>query len=162
MEPKLTKQERTQAAIDAKESRARKHLLSLHHCLARSDVMRIHHDMLIGEIEASGIEAFTAAKKVRFSAYLAFWFTGLAGVVERFEELTNSDSIPGDEDISKLITPEFKSVVKSFRNSVAHCSDHDDQRTLQLLDHERWVPDQAAALADAFHSYFAKNKARQP
>ena len=123
--------------------------------------MRIHHDMLVREIEASGIEAFTAAKKVRFGAYLAFWFTGLAGVVERYEELTNSDAIPGDEEISKLITPNFKSLVKRFRNSVAHCSDHDDQRTLQLLDHEPWVPDQATALAEAFHSYFAKNKPRQ-
>lgn len=124
--------------------------------------MRIHHNMLIVEMEASGIEAFTATKKVQFSAYFAFWFTGLAGVVERFEELTNGDSIPGDEEISKLITPEFKKRSEELSELRGALFAHDDQRTLQLLDHERWVPDQAAALADAFHSYFAKNKARQP
>ncbi|WP_313218435.1 hypothetical protein [Stenotrophomonas sp.] len=158
MERKLDKEERVRLAAADKASRTRKHLLSLHHCLARSDVMRHHHDALVAEISTEGMDAFTDVVKVRFFAYLAFWFTALAGVIERYEALRNSGSIPGDPAVDLLLTTEFKDIVKRFRNSVAHCSEYDDRRTLEFFDYEDKVPDHAALLATAFHAYLKKHK----
>ena len=143
-----------QAALEARR-RMRKHLVSLHHCLARSDVMRHHHDALIQEMtDSDDPSAFTNVKKARFSAYIAFWFTGLAGVIERYEQLRDKGAVPASSEIDVLLTDDFKDVLKPFRNSVAHCSDHDDHRTLEIFDHEATVPDQATAIAQAFHGYF--------
>ena len=148
----------TQAALDAGE-RTQRHLHSLHHCLVRSDVMRYHHNGLVQEmLDDDRPEAFNNVKKVRFMAYVAFWYTALAGVIERYEELRGKGAVPADPAIDSLLTEQFKAVVKPFRNSVAHCSDFDDLRTLALLDHEATVPDQAAAIADAFHAYFKVHK----
>lgn len=160
MESKLTKEDRVRRAATEKAGRTQKHLLSLHHCLVRSDVMRHHHDALVAEVSHEGMEAFTAIKKVRLFAYLAFWFTALAGVIERYEELRNSGSIPRDPEVDRLLTTEFKGIVKRFRNSVAHCADHDDQRTLEFFDHEAKVPDHATSLAAAFHAYIRKQKSQ--
>lgn len=147
-----------QAAVKSAE-RTQRHLHSLHHCLVRSDVMRYHHDGLVQEMLADDRpDAFSSVKKVRFMAYIAFWYTALAGVVERYEELRENGSVPADPRIDSLLTEEFKAVVKPFRNSVAHCSDFDDRRTLAILDHEATIPDQAAAIADAFHAYFKTHK----
>jgi hypothetical protein len=121
--------------------------------------MRYHHDGLVAEMEADpNPEAFNNVKKVRFVAYIAFWYTALAGVIERYEELRDKGAIPADPRIDSLLTEGFKNVVKPFRNSVAHCSDFDDRRTLQLFDHESTIPDQAAAMAEAFHAYFKAHK----
>jgi hypothetical protein len=146
------------AALDAAE-RTQKHLHSLHHCLVRSDVMRYHHNGLVQEmLDDDRPDAFNNVKKVRFMAYIAFWYTALAGVIERYEELRDKGAVPAEPAIDSLLTEEFKSVVKPFRNSVAHCSDFDDRRTIALLDHEARVTDQAAAIADAFHTYFKVHK----
>lgn len=146
------------AVLDAAE-RTQKHLHSLHHCLVRSDVMRYHHNGLVQEmLDDDCPDAFNTVKKVRFMAYLAFWYTALAGVIERYEELRDKGTVPADPAIDSLLTEEFKSVVKPFRNSVAHCSDFDDRRTMALLDHEATVPDQATAIAEAFHAYFQVHK----
>ena len=134
-------------------------LLSLHHCLARSDVMRHHHEALIKQmVKAEGPAAFNDLKKVRFGAYIAFWFTGLACVIERYEQLRNNSSIPSDVAIDNLITIKFKNTVRDFRNSVAHCSDFDDKRILKLYELESTVPDHAIALAKAFHAYLRIHK----
>jgi len=147
-----------QAAKEASE-RMRKHLHSLHHCLVRSDVMRYHHNGLVQEMLADDRpDAFNNVKKVRFFAYIAFWYTALAGVIERYEELRDKGAIPADSKIDSLLTERFKDVVKPFRNSVAHCSDFDDRRTLEIFDHESTVPDQAEAISDAFHAYFKTHK----
>ena len=146
------------AAANAAE-RTQNHLHSLHHCLVRSDVMRYHHDGLVQEmLDDDRPDAFNSVKKVRFMAYVAFWYTALAGVIERYEELCGKGAVPTDPAIDSLLTEQFKAVVKPFRNSVAHCSDFDDRRTLALLDHESTIPDQAAAIADAFHAYFKLHK----
>ena len=149
------KEERRAAAESAAVERRRRHCLSLLHCLSRSNVMRYHHDGLVLELSESG-EEFSDIKKVRFSAYIAFWFTALTGVIERYEHLRNSGALPPDEQIDSLLTEEFKAIVKPFRNSVAHCSDHDDSRTLRLYEVEHAVPDHAAALAGAFDSYLRR------
>jgi len=121
--------------------------------------MRYHHDGLVQEmIDDERPDAFNDVKKVRFIAYIAFWYTALAGVIERYEELRDKNSIPADSKIDSLLTEQFKNVVKPFRNSVAHCSDFDDRRTLEIFDHESTIPDQAAAVADAFHAYFKTHK----
>jgi hypothetical protein len=147
-----------QATHEAWE-RTQKHLHSLHHCLARSDVMRHHHDALVQEMtEADHPDAFNNVKKVRFMAYLSFWYTALSGVIERYEQLRDDGSIPADPDIDHLLTDDFKNIVKPFRNSVAHCSAYDDRRTLEIFEHEATVPDHAASLAQAFHSYFNTHK----
>lgn len=146
------------AALDAAE-RTQRHLHSLHHCLVRSDVMRYQHNSLVQEmLDDDRTEAFNNVKNVRLMAYLAFWFTALAGVIERYEELRDKGALPTNPAIDSLLTEEFKSIVKPFRNSVAHCSDFDDHRTIALLDQEATVPDQAAAIADAFHAYFKVHK----
>ena len=121
--------------------------------------MRYHHNGLVQEMtDAESPDAFNSVKKVRFLAYIAFWYTALAGVIERYEELRDKGAIPSDKNINLLLTEQFKNIVKPFRNSVAHCSDFDDQRTLQIFDHESTVPDQAAAIAEAFHAYFKIHK----
>lgn len=148
------------AALEAK-ARMHKHILSLHHCLVRSDVMRHHHDNLVHEmLETEDPAAFNDVKKCRFSAYIAFWFAGLTGVIERYEELREKGVIPRDNELDGLITDDFKDVVKPFRNSVAHCSDHDDRRTLEIFNHEATIPDQATKIAEAFHRYFSEHSER--
>lgn len=150
-----TKKKRAEDAAQKALSRQRKHLLSLHHCLARSDVMRHHHDGLVQEISTSDDPAaFNNVKKVRFAAYISFWFAGLSGVIERYEQLRNKEAIPSCPEIDTLLTDKFKDILKPFRNSVSHCSDHDDPRTLQLFEHKNIVPEQATAIANAFHKYF--------
>ncbi|OOG58248.1 hypothetical protein B0E47_05130 [Rhodanobacter sp. B05] len=121
--------------------------------------MRYHHDDLVREVLANdGPDAFNDVKKVRFMAYIAFWYTALAGVIERYEELRDKGAVPADPAVDSLLTEEFKNITKPFRNSVAHCSDFDDRRTLELFNHEPTIPDQAAAIADAFHTYFRVHK----
>lgn len=153
------KRDRTEKATLEAQKRMQKHLLSLHHCLVRSDVMRHHHDALVQEMtEADDLQTFTDVKKARFSAYLAFWFTGLVGVIERYEQLRDKKAIPPSPEIDRLLSESFKDVLKPFRNSVAHCSDHDDQRTLNLFGHVDTIPDRAAEIAQAFHTYFKKHR----
>jgi hypothetical protein len=121
--------------------------------------MRYHHDGLVQEmLDDDRTDAFNNVKKVRVMAYGACWYTALAGVIERYEELRAKGTVPADSALDSLLTEQFKAVVKPFRNSVAHCSDFDDRRTLALLDHEPTIPDQAAAIADAFHAYFKAHK----
>ncbi|HWT53250.1 MAG TPA: hypothetical protein VN066_00445 [Rhodocyclaceae bacterium] len=154
-----SKQARIDKAAQEAKVRAQKHLRSLHHSLVRSDVMRHHHDGLIHEVmKENDLNAFNSTRKSRFSAYIAFWFTGLTGVIERYEELRDKGAIPRCVDLDRLITTEFKDIVKPFRNSVAHCSDHDDRRTMELFSHEKTVPDQAAEIAKAFHRYFSLHR----
>lgn len=147
-----------QAAIEEAE-RMQKQLHSLHHCLVRSDVMRYHHNDLVQEmLDSESPDGFNDVKKVRFISYISFWYTALASVIERYEELRDKKTIPRDPVIDSLLTEEFKGVVKRFRNSVAHCSDFDDRRTLDIFNNEATIPDQAAAISDAFHAYFKTHK----
>src|SRR5713101_8030820 len=149
------KQERVARAQQEANVRRSKAIRSLAHCLGRSDVMRLHHDGLVHEmLEAGGGEHFTSAKKLRFAAYVCFWFAGLATVVERYQQLVANGTIPRSGEVSQLLTPEFIDLLKPFRNAVAHCSDHDDARVLQLLSEPHTIPDHAAAVALAFRKYF--------
>ncbi len=152
-EKKLARVE--QAKMEAAE-RHRKAIVSLAHCLSRSDVMRIHHDLLVKELADTGAE-FTIAKKVRFMAYTCFWFAGLAAVIERYQQLSTNGTIPVSESLYTLITEDFVDLLKPFRNAVSHCSDHDDQRVLNLFDQPNFMPDQAQQITDAFHIYFQEN-----
>ena len=153
------KRARIEKAVKEAEARMHKHILSLHHCLVRSDIMRHHHDNLVREmVEEKDPATFNDVKKCQFSAYIAFWFAGLTGVIERYEELRDREAIPCDNELDNLITSDFKGVVKPFRNSVAHCSDHNDRRTLELFNHETTAPDQATMIARAFHRYFSEHR----
>lgn len=148
------KRERAERAREEAAARRHKALVSLSHCLRRSDVMRIHHDALVYELmQEGGIDQFTDVKKHRFSAYVCFWFAGLATVIERFQQLVNSDTIPSSSKVADLLSPEFIDLLKPFRNAVAHCSDHDDERVLQLLGEPQTIPDHAAAVAHALQEY---------
>src|SRR5256885_2134951 len=88
--------------------RRQKAIVSLAHCLGRSDVMRIHHDALVNEmLAAGGIEHFTEVKKQRFATYVCFWFAGLATVVERFQQLVANGTLPPSDELSSLISTDF-------------------------------------------------------
>jgi len=151
------KKDRVARAQEEARARRSKAIRSLAHCLGRSDVMRFHHDGLVNEMLEAHAQ-FTTIKKLRFEAYVCFWFAGLATVVERYQQLVNSGIIPGSQKVSDLLTVEFIDLLKPFRNAVAHCSDHDDERVLQLLSSPNTVPDHAAAVALAFREYFAQEE----
>jgi hypothetical protein len=148
-----------QAQLDAAE-RKQKAIISLAHCLGRSDVYRLHHDSLVYEQFDNEEEEFTTVRKLRFVAYTCAWFSGLAAVIERFEELVNKGTIPKSDELAELITPDYVDLLKPFRNAIAHCSDHDDERILRLLDTPETTTDRAAELADAFKRYFKANSTR--
>jgi hypothetical protein len=152
-ETKLARIEK--AKVEAAE-RKRKAIVSLAHCLSRSDVMRLHHDLLVKELADTGA-GFTDAKKVRFMAYTCFWFASLAAVIERYQQLSTNGTIPTSGILSTLITDDFVDLLKPFRNAVAHCSDHDDQRVLNLFEQPNFMPDRAEQITDAFHTYFQEN-----
>jgi hypothetical protein len=153
------KQERVARAREEAEARRKKAIRSLAHCLARSDVMRLHHDILVRQTaEAVGEEPSGAITNQRLFAYVCFWFAGLAAVVERYQQLVNVGTIPDSEDVSRLLTSDFIDILKPFRNAVAHCSDHDDDRVFQLLGAPNTVPDQAAAVSLAFRKYFQEQE----
>ena len=147
------------AKREADECR-QKALHSLAHCLSRGDVMRHHHDALIKELANTG-QVFSDVKEARFAAYIWFWFVSLSAVIERFEQLVANGTIPKSDKLSSLLTKEFIDIVKPFRNAVAHCSDHDDQRVLNLLNQPHSVPDHAEAIALAFHAYFKEHTHHQ-
>ena len=110
--------------------------------------MRFHHDDLVQEmLDANSPTAFNDVKKARFSAYIVFWFSSLAAVIERYEQLKSSGTIPESVKVTALLDQNFKDVIKPFRNSVAHCSDHDDTRTLKLFELPHSIPDRAAFIA---------------
>jgi hypothetical protein len=153
-----TKQERIARAKQDASARCSKAIRSLAHCLGRSDVMRLHHDGLVHEMVEAGAEHFDSVKKQRFVAYVCFWFAGLATVVERYQQAVASGTIPNCEDVSELLTAEFIDLLKPFRNAVAHCSDHDDERVLRLLSEPHTVPDHATAVALAFRRYFRQQE----
>ena len=140
--------------------RRQKAIRSLSLCLSRSDVMRIHHDVLVKELADSGLE-FTDVKKARFAAYVCFWFATLAAVIERYEQVVSNGTIPRSDRLSSLLTKDFIDLLKPFRNAVAHCSDHDDQRVLNLLDHQHTIPDHAEQIAHAFQAYFKEHTDQQ-
>jgi hypothetical protein len=149
------KQERIAQAQKEANDRRMKAIHSLAHCLGRSDVMRLHHDSLVHEmLGAERKMPFTTAKKTRFSAYVCFWFASLATVVERYQQLVGNGTLPESPELSQLLTPDFIDLLKPFRNAIAHCSDHDDARVLQLLSDPHRTPDHAAAVARAFKMYF--------
>ncbi len=110
--------------------------------------MRFHHDGLVQEmLDADSPTAFNDVKKTRFAAYVVFWFSSLAAVIERYEQLLSSGTIPESAEVKALLDKDFKDVIKPFRNSVAHCSDHDDNRTLKLFELPHSIPDRAALIA---------------
>ena len=151
----MTKEERVARAAKQSAERQSKALRSLAHCLARSNVMRYHHDGLVLEmLDPADADAFTLVKKQRFAAYVCFWFAGLAAVIERHQELSRRGTIPAFAPLDGLLSEAFIDILKPFRNAVAHCSDHDDERVLALLGAAEVVPAQAAAIADAFRDYF--------
>lgn len=152
-EDKIIRVEKAKKELNERRQKA---LRSLAHCLSRSDVMRIHHDVLVKELADSGLE-FTDVKKARFAAYVCFWFASLAAVIERYEQLVSNGTIPRSEYLSSLLTKEFIDILKPFRNAVAHCSDHDDRRVLNLLDLHHTVPDHAEQIAHAFQAYFKEH-----
>ena len=78
-----------------------------------------------------------------------FWFAGLATVVERYQQLVANGTIPDSQDVSQLLTSEFIALLKPFRNAVAHCSDHDDARVLQLLNEPHTVPGEGRRRLDS-------------
>ncbi len=155
------KRTRVENAGSAEAERRQLAIVSLAHCLARCDIYRLHHDVLIQEVlAAGGVEHFTTAKKVRFAAYVFSWFAGLATVIERYQQLVSSGTIPQSEELGALLTSEYLDLLKPFRNAVAHCSDHDDGRVLALLDTPQTTPDVAAAMSEAFKRYFRLHSSR--
>ena len=155
------KRSRIEQARQEAADRRQKAMVSLAHCLGRSDVYRHHHDGLVHEMLADGgAAAFSNVKKLRFAAYVCSWFAGLAGVIERYQQLANNGTIPDSADLSQLITPEFVGLLKPFRNAASHCSDHDDERVLDLLSTPHTTPDRAAEIAEAFRAYFKLHSTR--
>ena len=152
----MDKQARIQIAKEEATARRKKTIASVAHCLSRSDVMRFHHNLLVQELVDTGAE-FSDAKKVRFAAYTCFWFAGLAAVIERFQKLTSNGTLPKSEQLSNMITDDFIDLLKPFRNAVAHCSDHDDRRVLNMLSRPDSVPDLAEQISDAFKKYFEEH-----
>ena len=151
------KKERVDRAEKEAAARRSKAIRSMGHCLGRSDVMRLHHNGLVNEMLVEGAE-FTEAKKLRFAAYVCFWFAGLAAVVERYQELVNDKTIMGSKKVSDLLTADFLDLLKPFRNAVAHCSNHDDDRVLKRLELPDKIPDHAAEVAAALREYFSQEE----
>jgi hypothetical protein len=148
------KRSRIEKARQEAADRRQKAIVSLAHCLGRSDVYRHHHDGLVHEMLANGgTAAFSTVKKLRFAAYVCSWFAGLAGVIERYQQLVSNGTLPESTELSRLITAEFIDLLKPFRNAVSHCSDHDDERVLDLLSTPHTTPDRAAEIAAAFRAY---------
>jgi hypothetical protein len=155
------KSERVESARLEAADRRQKAIVSLAHCLGRCDVYRLHHDALIHEVlAAGGSERFTDAKKLRFAAYVCSWFAGLATVIERFQQLVNAGTLPKSEELSTLISADYLDLLKPFRNAVAHCPDHDDERVLALLNTPFTSPDRAANISHAFKRYFELHSTR--
>jgi len=149
-----SKRARVEEAKRTGEARRQKALVSLSHCLSRSNVMRIHHDALVHELlTAGGIDHFSDVKKARFAAYVCFWFASLATVVERYQQLVRSGTLPASNKLDALLGEDFINLVKPFRNAVAHCSDHDDDRVLDLMNHPYGVPDRAELIANALREH---------
>ena len=94
-------------------------------------------------------------RKARFITYVSYWFTALAAVIERYQELSRKGTIPSNVDLDALLTDDMIDLVKPFRNAIAHCSDHDDDRVLSLLENAPTVPDWAEKVATSFRTYFA-------
>ena len=147
---------RVEKANKEAAERRQKALTSLAHCLSRSDVMRVHHDALVKEL-ADGDMEFTDIKKARLSTYVCFWFASLAAAIERYEQLVSNGTIPVSSKLSRLLTKDFINLLKPFRNAVAHCSDHDDRRVLDLFDNPQSMPNRAEQIAHAFHEYFKEH-----
>jgi hypothetical protein len=155
------KRERVERAQVEAAERRQKAIVSLAHCLGRSDVYRLHHEALIHEmLEAGGSEHFTNVKKLQFAAYVCSWFAGLATVIERFQQLTNDGVLPKSEELSTLLSSDFLDLLKPFRNAVAHCSDHDDDRVLALLSTVDITPDRATEISLALKRYFELHTTR--
>lgn len=143
------------AALEASERRTRA-LNSLAMCLSRSNVMRMHHNLFIQEIDARGgmdVVWASDAAKVRFTTYVAYWFAALAAVIERYQELTGKGTIESDSILDGMLTENNLSLVKPFRNAVAHCSDYADERILNLLASAETLPDWAETVAQQFRRY---------
>lgn len=154
-----SKQERIKRARQEAAKRQRKEIASLRICFIRSEVMRQHHDALVHDgLAHGGLEyiAESDINKARFITYVAYWFAALATVVERYNALARKGTIPKLESLDRLLTPKMLSLLKPFRNAVAHCSSHDDQRVLNFLENAATVPDWATEVATAFRLYFAK------
>lgn len=95
------KRERVERPQQEDADRRQKAIVSLAHCLGRSDVYRLHHDALVSEMLAAGEgDHFTDAKKLRFVAYVCSWFAGLATVIERYQQLVNTGTLPESEELS--------------------------------------------------------------
>ena len=127
-------------------------------CFIRAEVMRGHHDAMVHEALDQGGLAHVAEselRKARFITYVSYWFTALAAVIERYQELSGKGTIPSNADLDALLTDDMINLVKPFRNAIAHCSDHDDDRVLGLLENAPTVPDWAEKVATSFRSYFA-------
>jgi hypothetical protein len=155
------KKARAEQADRETADRRQKAIVSLAHYLGRADVYRHHHDALIHEMLAAGDRAaFTNAKKLRFTAYACAWFAGLSGVIERYQQLVSKGVLPPSAELSHLITPAFLDLLKPFRNAVSHCSDHDDERVLELLATPTTTPDHAAEICAAFKSYLTLHSTR--
>lgn len=155
------KRERVERAQQEAADRRQKAIVSLAHCLGRSDVYRFHHDALVHEMLAAGEgDHFTNAKKLHFVAYICSWFAGLATVIERYQQLVNTGTLPESEELSALISSEYLDLLKPFRNAVAHCSDYDDDRILDLLNTPQTTPDRAADISQAFKRYFQRHSTR--
>jgi len=153
------KKERIDRERVAAEERRRKAMISLSICFVRSEVMRDHHDVLVVEALAAGSsEAFgqSEIKKARFATYISYWFAALSALIERYQALVTSKTIAGDAQIDALLRPAMIDLIKPFRNAVAHCSEHDDPRVLELLSNPHTVPDWAGEVAMAFRAYFER------
>jgi hypothetical protein len=46
------------------------------------------------------------AAMTQFRAYVAYWFAGLAAVVERYQELASKGTIPADATLDRLLDDE--------------------------------------------------------
>jgi hypothetical protein len=155
------KKARVEQAEREAADRRQKAIVSLAHCLGRADVYMMHHDGLVREmLDAGSIEAYTNVKKLRFASYVCAWFAGLSGVIERFQQLVRSGTLPPSDELDALIMPDFLDLIKPFRNAVSHCSDHDDERVLDLLSTPETAPDRAEAISAAFKRYFKLHSTR--
>ena len=79
-------------------------------------------------------------------------------MIERYQELVAKGTLPASQALAELLTSDFIDLVKPFRNAVAHCSPHDDERVLELLSNPHTIPDRAAEVAHAFHQYIEKHQ----
>ena len=100
----------------------------------------------------------SVAARARFITYIEYWFSGLAAVIERYQELVTKGTIPADPTLDDLITEEHLSLLKPFRNAVAHCGEFDDARILRLLDEAHSIPDWAERVARGFRAFLERNE----